>query len=148
MSPTNTEPLHNAILLDVVLLPKEKRQDQCFNTAFLVVVTWHDFCLLMSKIFHHFSDRVFRSKQRCSSPLYPICRANSHSLLSYMLDEEEIFFPLTAFVSVSKYHSDHPYTFELDGKSYEVDYVPGESNTSNVWWAIVTGEDLFGFAVS
>lgn len=51
-----------------------------------------------------------------------------HSLLSYMLDEEEFLSPY-GIRSVSKYHSDHPYTFELDGKSYQVDYVPGESNT-------------------
>ncbi|NGX39201.1 MAG: hypothetical protein KR126chlam1_00524 [Chlamydiae bacterium] len=48
-------------------------------------------------------------------------------VLSYMLDEEE-FLSDYGIRSVSKYHEKHPYTFTVNDHSYEVRYVPGESN--------------------
>ena len=49
-------------------------------------------------------------------------------MLSYMLDEDEFLSPY-GIRSVSRYHEKHPYELNLDGTTYKVDYVPGESNT-------------------
>jgi mannosylglycerate hydrolase MGH1-like protein len=50
-------------------------------------------------------------------------------LLRYVLDEAE-FLGSHGVRSVSRVHRDHPYQFDVMGERYEVDYVPGESNTS------------------
>jgi hypothetical protein len=50
-------------------------------------------------------------------------------VLRYMLDENEFLSPY-GLRSLSKYHQDHPYVFEIDGQRSEVRYVPGESETS------------------
>ncbi|XP_032220313.2 uncharacterized protein YMR196W [Nematostella vectensis] len=55
-------------------------------------------------------------------------REQLHSLLAYMMDEDE-FLSDFGVRSVSRYHLKRPYCLELEGKSYQVDYVPGESNT-------------------
>jgi len=49
-------------------------------------------------------------------------------LLRYMLDEDEFLSPY-GIRSVSRVHKDHPYVVTVDGRSYEVDYEPGESTT-------------------
>ena len=49
-------------------------------------------------------------------------------MLSYMLDEDGFLSPY-GIRSVSRYHEKHPYELNLDGTTYKVDYVPGESNT-------------------
>jgi hypothetical protein len=49
-------------------------------------------------------------------------------LLRYVLDETE-FLASHGVRSVSRVHHDHPYVFDVMGERYEVDYVPGESNT-------------------
>jgi hypothetical protein len=49
-------------------------------------------------------------------------------LLRYVLDETE-FLASHGVRSVSQVHRDHPYVFDVMGERYEVDYVPGESNT-------------------
>lgn len=56
-------------------------------------------------------------------------REQLQSILSYMLDTDE-FLSSYGIRSVSRYHEKHPYELDLDGKTYRVDYVPGESNTS------------------
>ena len=55
-------------------------------------------------------------------------REQLRSMLSYMLDEDEFLSPY-GIRSVSRYHEKHPYELNLDGTTYKVDYVPGESNT-------------------
>ena len=49
-------------------------------------------------------------------------------ILAYMLDENEFFSPY-GIRSLSKYHSEHPFVFHLDGQEYKVQYLPAESNT-------------------
>ena len=49
-------------------------------------------------------------------------------LLRYVLDETE-FLGSHGVRSVSRVHRDHPYVFDVMGERYQVDYVPGESNT-------------------
>jgi hypothetical protein len=53
-------------------------------------------------------------------------------VLAYMLDEAEFLSPY-GIRSLSKYHAAHPYSFELEGKTFSVGYEPGESHN-----------DLFG----
>jgi hypothetical protein len=49
-------------------------------------------------------------------------------VLSRMLDEKEFLSPF-GIRSVSRYHEEHPYVFNLGGREYRVDYLPAESNT-------------------
>jgi len=49
-------------------------------------------------------------------------------VLARMLDEKEFLSPY-GIRSVSRYHLDHPYMFNLDGQDYRVDYMPAESTT-------------------
>jgi hypothetical protein len=48
-------------------------------------------------------------------------------ILAYMLDENEFFGPY-GIRSLSRYHLDHPFTFNLSGHEYKVQYLPAESN--------------------
>ncbi len=45
-----------------------------------------------------------------------------------MLDENEFFGPY-GIRSLSRYHLDHPFVFNLSGQEYKVQYLPAESNT-------------------
>jgi hypothetical protein len=49
-------------------------------------------------------------------------------ILAYMLDENEFFGPY-GIRSVSRYHLEHPFVFNLSGQEYKVQYLPAESNT-------------------
>jgi hypothetical protein len=50
-------------------------------------------------------------------------------LLRYLFDEEEFLSPF-GIRSVSKFHEKHPYTYEVNGVVYAVDYEPGEGKTA------------------
>jgi hypothetical protein len=49
-------------------------------------------------------------------------------ILAYMLDENEFFGPY-GIRSLSRYHLEHPFLFNLSGQEFKVQYLPGESNT-------------------
>jgi hypothetical protein len=49
-------------------------------------------------------------------------------VLGYMLDEREFLGPY-GIRSLSRYHQDHPFIFRAGGQTYDVRYLPAESNT-------------------
>jgi hypothetical protein len=49
-------------------------------------------------------------------------------ILAYMLDENEFLGPF-GIRSLSRYHLEHPFAFNLSGQEYRVQYLPAESNT-------------------
>ncbi|MET7567420.1 glucosidase [Streptomyces sp. NPDC005492] len=49
-------------------------------------------------------------------------------ILSRMLDEDEFLGP-HGIRSLSRYHAEHPYTFEVHGETYGVGYLPAESDS-------------------
>jgi hypothetical protein len=49
-------------------------------------------------------------------------------ILSKMLDENEFLSPC-GIRSLSRFHKDHPYTMQVQGQEFRVDYLPAESNT-------------------
>jgi Mannosylglycerate hydrolase MGH1-like glycoside hydrolase domain len=49
-------------------------------------------------------------------------------VLRYLLDENEFLSP-HGLRSVSRYHKDHPYVFDVMGEEFRVEYTPGESNS-------------------
>jgi Glycosyl hydrolase family 63 C-terminal domain len=49
-------------------------------------------------------------------------------ILSRMLDENEFFSPY-GIRAISRYHAEHPYVFNVNGREYRVNYLPAESDT-------------------
>jgi hypothetical protein len=61
--------------------------------------------------------------------LMSVCNKNKmERVLAYMLDENEFLGPY-GIRSLSRYHMDHPFVFNLGGNEYKVQYLPAESNT-------------------
>lgn len=50
-------------------------------------------------------------------------------MLRYLLDESEFLSPY-GIRSLSKYHQEHPFEYELDGQRLRVAYLPGESDSA------------------
>jgi hypothetical protein len=50
------------------------------------------------------------------------------SVLGYMLDEDEFLGP-HGIRSLSRYHLEHPFHFQVGNQEYRVQYLPGESDT-------------------
>ena len=55
-------------------------------------------------------------------------RKKLERILAYVLDENEFLGPY-GIRSLSKVHGDHPFVFHLEGRTYDVSYLPAESNT-------------------
>jgi hypothetical protein len=49
-------------------------------------------------------------------------------ILGYMLNEDEFLSPY-GIRSLSRFHAEHPYSFDAGGQEYRVAYVPGDSDT-------------------
>jgi hypothetical protein len=49
-------------------------------------------------------------------------------VLGYLLDENEFLSPC-GIRSLSRFHRDHPFVLNLEGRAYDVSYLPAESNT-------------------
>jgi hypothetical protein len=49
-------------------------------------------------------------------------------ILNRLLDEDEFLSP-HGIRSVSRYHAEHPYGLDVDGRHFEVSYLPAESDT-------------------
>jgi hypothetical protein len=49
-------------------------------------------------------------------------------ILSRMLDENEFLSPY-GIRALSRYHAEHPYSFPVDGRDYQVGYLPAESDS-------------------
>jgi len=61
--------------------------------------------------------------------LLSVCSKEKNGrILTYMLDENEFFGPF-GIRSLSRYHLEHPFVFNLAGHEYKVQYLPAESNT-------------------
>jgi len=61
--------------------------------------------------------------------LLSVCNKQKiEGILAYMLDENEFFGPY-GIRSLSKYHLEYPFVFNLNGQEYKVQYLPAESNT-------------------
>ena len=61
--------------------------------------------------------------------LLSVCNKDKiERILAYMLDEKEFFGPY-GIRSLSRYHLEHPFVFNLGGQEYKVQYLPAESNT-------------------
>jgi hypothetical protein len=58
-------------------------------------------------------------------------REKLERIYRYVFDEKEFLSP-HGIRALSKFHQDHPFALQLDGRSYEVDYEPAES-TSNLF---------------
>jgi hypothetical protein len=60
--------------------------------------------------------------------LAPYNGAKLRRILARMLDESEFLSPY-GIRALSRYHAQHPYTFDVNGHPYQVDYEPAESST-------------------
>ncbi|MBD2515927.1 glucosidase [Nostoc sp. FACHB-973] len=57
-----------------------------------------------------------------------VSRDKLRSILQKMLDESEFFSPY-GIRAVSRFHAEHPYTFDVNGSQFRVDYEPAESSS-------------------
>ncbi len=55
-------------------------------------------------------------------------RARLSRMLRYLLDEDEFLSPY-GIRSLSKYHAEHPFEYQLNGEKLRVEYLPGESDS-------------------
>jgi hypothetical protein len=78
-----------------------------------------------------FADHVVTQSEEDSGVRRFLALANPQrlrSILRYMLDESEFLSP-NGIRALSRYHRDHPYTIDVAGRQYRVDYEPAESMT-------------------
>jgi hypothetical protein len=73
-------------------------------------------------------ETVFRDGANGTRLLDVMNREQYRRVLSRVLDEAEFLGPY-GIRSISRYHLDHPYIFNVEGKEFRVQYVPAESDT-------------------
>jgi len=80
-------------------------------------------------LLEHIAPADERFKGYRDRRLLSVCNKRKlEQLLRYLLDENEFLGPY-GIRSLSRYHLDHPFIFELSGQEYKVQYLPAESNT-------------------
>jgi hypothetical protein len=60
--------------------------------------------------------------------LSPLSKKRLERILGYLLDENEFLSPY-GIRSLSRYHQEHPFIFDVGGQALSVSYLPAESNT-------------------
>jgi hypothetical protein len=60
--------------------------------------------------------------------LSPLSKKRLERVLGYLLDENEFLSPF-GIRSLSRYHQEHPFVFNVGGQEFRVSYVPAESDT-------------------
>jgi hypothetical protein len=77
----------------------------------------------------HIAPADAKFKGYADRRLFSVCNKEKiERILAYMLDENEFFGPY-GIRSVSRYHLEHPFVFNLNGQEFKVQYLPAESNT-------------------
>jgi hypothetical protein len=80
-------------------------------------------------LLNHIAPADSKFKGYAERRLLSVCNKEKvQRILTYMLDENEFFGPY-GIRSLSRYHLDHPFVFNLSGQEYRVQYLPAESNT-------------------
>jgi len=80
-------------------------------------------------LLNHIAPADSKFKGYAERRLLSVCNKEKvQRILTYMLDEKEFFGPY-GIRSLSRYHLDHPFVFNLSGQEYRVQYLPAESNT-------------------
>jgi hypothetical protein len=80
------------------------------------------------ELLEHIAPADGKFKGYADRRLLSVCNKEKiERILAYMLDENEFFGPY-GIRSVSRYHLEHPYAFNLGGQEYKVQYLPAESN--------------------
>ena len=80
-------------------------------------------------LLEHIAPADGKFKGYADRRLLSVCNKQKvEQILSYMLDENEFFGPY-GIRSLSRYHLEHPFVFNLSGHEYKVQYLPAESNT-------------------
>jgi len=81
------------------------------------------------ELLQHIAPADSTFKGHADRRLLSVCNKKKiERILGYMLDENEFLGPY-GIRSLSKYHTDHPFVFNLSGHEYKVGYLPAESNT-------------------
>jgi hypothetical protein len=79
----------------------------------------------------HVRDHIDVSQTSAAGPRRLLAMVNREQLvraLRYILDENEFLSPY-GVRSLSRVHDKHPFTLQVDGREFKVDYAPGESTT-------------------
>jgi hypothetical protein len=80
-------------------------------------------------LLNHIAPAASSFKGYADRRLLSVCsKEKIKQILAYMLDENEFFGPY-GIRSLSRHHLEHPFTFNLDGQEFKVQYLPAESNT-------------------
>jgi len=81
------------------------------------------------ELLKHIAPADSKFKGYADRRLLSVCNKEKiKQILAYLLDESEFLGPF-GIRSMSRYHLDHPFAFNLGGQEYKVQYLPAESNT-------------------